>query len=47
MHPRGVRWIGTPAGQTPSNTELATSTNWALADDRKNVAIALLKAKVA
>ena len=47
MHPRGVRWIGTAAGQTPSNTELATSSNWALADDRKNVAVALLKAKLA
>lgn len=47
MHPRGVRWIGTPAGETPSNTELENASNWALADDRKNVAIALLKVKVA
>ena len=46
MHPRGVRWIGVPAGETPSNAELATTANWALAEDRKNVKIALLKAKV-
>lgn len=28
LHPRGVRWIGTPAGSSPTNTELATGTNW-------------------
>lgn len=47
MHPRGVKWIGTPAGTTPSNAELATAANWQLVDDRKNVAITMLKAKLA
>lgn len=46
MHPRGVRWIGVPAGATPSLDELALSTNWELAENRKNVAISLLKAKL-
>ena len=47
MHPRGVKWIGTPAdGETPSNDELATSSNWSLVENRKNVKIAKLLAKV-
>ena len=28
LHPRGYAWIGTAAKETPSNTELATATNW-------------------
>lgn len=47
MHPRGVKWVGTAAGATPTNAELATSSNWALVDDRKNVGLSLLKVKVA
>lgn len=31
VHVDGTRWTGTPAAQSASNTELATSTNWALA----------------
>lgn len=46
LHPRGVAWIGTPAGATPSNTELATATNWRLVDERKNVSISKLLVKV-
>lgn len=47
MHPRGVKWIGTPAdGETPSNEELADSSNWQLVENRKNVKIAKLLAKV-
>lgn len=46
MHPRGVKWIGTPVGSTPSNSELATSTNWALVEAPKNVAIAQVLTKV-
>lgn len=47
MHPRGVKWVGTAAGLTPSDAELATAANWSLVEDRKNVALALLKVKVA
>lgn len=46
MHPRGVKWIGTPVGSTPSNSELATSTNWGLVEAPKNVAIAQVLTKV-
>lgn len=46
MHPRGIKWIGTPVGATPSNTELADGTNWALVEDRKNVAITKLFARI-
>lgn len=47
MHPRGVKWIGTAAGLTPTDTELATAANWSLVEDRKNVAITKLLVKVA
>lgn len=48
MHPRGMKWLGTSvSGETPSNSELALKANWALAAERKNVAIGLLKARVA
>ena len=47
MHPRGVKWIGTPSdGETPSNTELADASNWALVENPKNVAIARVLTKV-
>ena len=42
MHPRGVKWVGTASGLTPTDTELATATNWSLVEDRKNVAISKL-----
>lgn len=47
MHPRGVKWIGTPAGETPTNAELAVGTNWELVGKPKNIRIALLKTKIA
>ena len=47
MHPRGLKWVGTPAGVTPSNTELALARNWALADNIKNVPITKLVCKLA
>ena len=28
LHPRGVKWIGSAAGSSPTNKELATGTNW-------------------
>ena len=47
MHPRGVKWVGTAAGTTPTNDELATAANWELADNIKNVPITKLIAKLA
>jgi hypothetical protein len=44
MHPRGVKWLGTTqAGVTPSNTELATTTNWQRVYDAKIVRIVAFK----
>ena len=31
IHANGMKWTGTPSGESPTNAELATSTNWALA----------------
>lgn len=28
LHPRGVKWVGTAEGASPTNAELATGTNW-------------------
>lgn len=47
MHPRGIKWMGEAIGVTPSNTELATGTNWVLVEDAKNVLITKLVARVA
>lgn len=46
MHPRGIKWTGTPAGVTASNSELETGTNWELVEDSKNVLIAKLVVRV-
>lgn len=46
MHPRGIKWTGTPAGATASNSELETGTNWELVEDSKNVLIAKLVVRV-
>lgn len=46
MHPRGVKWIGVPAGATPTDAEIATAANWQLVDNRKNVAVSKLIAKL-
>jgi hypothetical protein len=49
MHPRGVRWspgAGVPALATPSNPELATTTNWTRCYDAKNIRIVMFKHKL-
>lgn len=45
--PTGVSWTGTPAKLTPSNAELATTGNWALKYDQKNIGIVQLVHKIA
>lgn len=48
MHPRGAKFIGTPAGATASNAELATAGNWTLGvSDPQLFGIRVIKAKVA
>lgn len=47
MHPRGIKWKGEAAGETPTNAELANGANWELVEDAKNVLITKLIARVA
>ncbi|MDB5490354.1 MAG: capsid protein [Micavibrio sp.] len=47
MHPRGIKWIGTPAGPTPTNAEVATTTNWTRVYDPKAIRIVQFKYKLA
>lgn len=39
MHPLGLKWVGTPAGDTPTNAELATGAAWQRVFEVKNVPI--------
>jgi hypothetical protein len=39
LHPRGIKWIGNAVGPTPTNAELATTTNWTRVYEPKNVKI--------
>lgn len=43
LHPVGCSFTGTPAGATPTNVELATAGNWALAFNAKNIPMAAIK----
>jgi len=47
LHPRGIKWTGTPAKDTPSNTELATKGNWSRVYEQKNVRIVRFVHRVA
>lgn len=46
LHPRGVKWIGTPAGVSATNAELATTTTWTRVYEPKNVRIVAFKHKL-
>lgn len=39
LHPRGVKWVGTAAGSSPTNTELGTGTNWSKVYEDKAIRI--------
>jgi hypothetical protein len=43
FHPVGASFTGTPAGDTATNAELATTGNWALGFDAKNIPLAAIK----
>lgn len=47
VHPMGIKWIGTPAGTTPTNAELATGTNWKRVYESKNIGMVAIKHKIA
>ena len=46
LHPRGVRWIGVPAGASPTNTKLAIGNNWAKVYADKNIRIVAVRHNV-
>lgn len=39
LHPRGIKWKGTPAADTPANAELANVANWERVYEPKNIRI--------
>lgn len=47
LHPRGVRWIGSPAGPTATDAELGTGSNWKRVYEQKQVRIVRFIHKVA
>ena len=46
VHPAGMKFVGTPAGATPSDAELKLGTNWTRVSDVKNMGIVQVKAKI-
>lgn len=46
LHPRGVRWTGTPVGASPSNAEFGTVGNWQKCYSDKNIRIVAIKHNV-
>lgn len=43
IHPRGIKFIGNPAGVSPTNTEFATGDNWERAYENKNIRVVQFK----
>ena len=43
MHPRGVQWSGTASGISPTDAELATTSNWTQVALTKNIRIARIR----
>lgn len=46
LHPRGVRWTGTPAGASPTDAEFATAASWSKAYTDKNIRIVAVRHNV-
>lgn len=47
IHPNGISWVGNAAGNSPTNTELATGANWAkVFTDNRNIRVTQLRAFV-
>lgn len=47
MHPRGIAYTGSIAGNTATDAELATAAKWSRAWSAKNIAIGVFKHKIA
>lgn len=47
IHPNGISWVGNAAGNSPTNNELATGTNWQkVFTDNRNIRVTQLRAFV-
>jgi Major capsid protein 13-like len=46
LHPRGVSFIGTPAGVSPSDAEMQLGTNWSAVYEKKNIPLVKLITRV-
>jgi len=46
LHPKGMKWVGTPAGAFPSRAELAVGTNWERVFEPKQIPIIQFKHKL-
>jgi hypothetical protein len=47
LHPRGIKWAGSAAGASPTNTELSTGTNWERVYESKAIRIVQFKHRIA
>lgn len=45
-HVRGMKWVGTPAGASPTNTELANAANWSKVYEDKDIRVVKLVCKL-
>lgn len=43
LHPRGIKWVGSPAADTPTNAELATAGNWDRVWESKQIRLVAFK----
>jgi hypothetical protein len=46
LHPRGVKWVGSPVDDSPTNTELAVPASWQKVFSDKNVKIVAVRHNV-
>jgi hypothetical protein len=46
LHPRGFAFVGSPAGESPTNTEFATATSWDRRVERKLIRFAELRVNI-
>lgn len=46
LHMFGVKWVGQAAGDSPTNAELATGTNWVRVYEDKNIGVVAIKHKI-
>jgi len=47
LHPRGIKWVGTVAGQTPSDVELRAATSWERVFENKAIRIVQFRHRIA